>query len=157
MKTIGLIGARVYSWGSGVGPVYFALVIGSSLERRRALNFIPLGGARMRQKHFLQSLKRVEGVSHKLLVLALQILKMGGHFRVLLGRRNIFWKHVNASVPFSPGRRRTLQCGVSRFVAAQYFVTRGERSNCHESQGQACLEKWQKLRKTHTFWSFVKT
>ncbi|MCV6600096.1 MAG: hypothetical protein OIF54_00775, partial [Cohaesibacter sp.] len=64
---------------------------------------------------------------------ALQILKMGGHFRVLPGRRNILWKRVNASVPFSPGRRSALQCGVSRFVAAQHFVT-PRTFFCHESQ-----------------------
>ena len=70
------------------------LVVASSSARRRQLvNSLPYGKASGGVFGCFLSRVKLKEVSHEMLVLALQTLKVGGNFRVLPGRRNTFPEH----------------------------------------------------------------
>ena len=113
---------------------------------------------------------KVEEVSHEMLVLALPSHKMWGHFRVLRDRRNTLEASQCKRVVFSWQAQHFVMWPFAMSWQAQHFVTwrrsffpaiamAGTRKRDITSNFVAgaafreCLQKWRKLRKSHTFWA----
>ena len=131
-------------WGWTCVRVVF--VVSSSSGPRRLLvgSLISLLWAVHTQCAIIMSFKRwkVEEVSHEMLVLALQSLRMGGHFRVLSGRRNTLEACQYQHVTFAWQVQHFAMWRFAFAWQAQHFVT---RSKCffHESHWQGCANMTQ--------------
>ena len=113
---------------------------------------------------------KVEEVSHEMLVLALRSHKIWGHFRVVRDRCNTLEACQCPRVGFSWQAQHFVMWPFAMPWQAQHFVmwakvlfaqiamagTRKRDITSKIVAGAACgecLEKWRKLRKSHTFWA----
>ena len=166
----------VKSGGSLARNARFGVVVVSSscrrrVRRRQLVNSLPLGGTfALRHNPYLQSVKSGGKSRTKMLVLAFPSHKMWGHFRVLRDRRNFLAVCQCKRDVFSWQAQHFVMWPFAMSWQAQHFVT-WRRCCFHESQMAVtckrdttanivagarfgdCLEKWRKLRKSHTFWA----
>ena len=147
------------------------VVASSSRRRRQLVNSLPLGGTfALRHNPYLQSVKSGGSLARNARFGVPKSQNVRS-FSCFAWQAQYFGSVSMQAWRFFRGRRSTLWCDLSRCRGRRSIFVTWRRCCFHESQWQwtckrdttanivagarfgDCLEKWRKLRKSHTFWA----